>query len=446
MKRLSAFFLCFVFLAAIATAQEAEPTTKTVTLSSGKITTKTTVVYHGDDVTTQSTKTNTPDPLAIFQDFDKAVEEMQAKIRSIDPLQWAQAIGAILLGLIFQRFLLMFMRYLSKKKKDHEPRHFRQVLFCSVRSPLGWLPVAVGISLAGWSLGLDIGTVAEPTLFRSFIIALLVFLFTWLAYNLVDVVTYLLHNFAKRTDTTLDDDLVPLIHKTMKVAALIMGVVTLGGYVGGPFKGILAGVGLGGLAVALAARDTLANFFGYVVLFLDRPFAVGERIEVNGVFGDVEDVGLRSTKIRTLDHTLVSIPNSFVANESIENFTKRQSRKVDIVVGVTYDTNADQMEKFVEDLREIFENTEGVEANNWCLGFTEFGGSSLDIQIRYYTTDIRLPGNISTRQRVNLAIMRKVEEHGLSIAFPTRTLYLQQDPDGRPLFPQRNGDSEANKE
>ncbi|MFW5870077.1 MAG: mechanosensitive ion channel family protein, partial [Candidatus Sumerlaeota bacterium] len=244
----------------------------------------------------------------------------------------------------------------------------------------------------------------------------------------------------------LDDDLVPLIHKTMKVAALIMGVVTLGGYVGGPFKGILAGVGLGGLAVALAARDTLANFFGYVVLFLDRPFAVGERIEVNGVFGDVEDVGLRSTKIRTLDHTLVSIPNSFVANESIENFTKRQSRKVDIVVGVTYDTNADQMEKFVEDLREIFENTEGVEANNWCLGFTEFGGSSLDIQIRYYTTDIRLPGNISTRQRVNLAIMRKVEEHGLSIAFPTRTLYLQQDPDGRPLFPQRNGDSEANKE
>ncbi len=443
--RLTRIFLLLIFIAANAIAFAQKPTTVTVRIS-GQEDRPVTLVFSGDEPTTSTmatedgstSETIQTDPVATLRDLDKAFEDFQSAIREIDTLQWIQAVMAILLGLVFQRVFKAVITKLSGKKKEDHTKDFRSVFFRSIRVPVGWFPVVVGIAAAGWSLGLNIGTVAEPTIFRSCVVTLIVINITWIVYNMVDVLTYILKNFAKRTDTPLDDELVPLIHKTMKVAVLVMGVVTLGSYVGGPFKGILAGVGLGGLAVALAARDTLANFFGYVVLFLDRPFAVGDRISVAGSYGDVEDVGLRSTKIRTRDRTLVSIPNSLVANESIENYSKRPARKVDMAVGVTYTTNAEQMEKLVEAIREILGSAEGVEQGTWCLGFNEFGASSLDIRIRFYTKDILLPGHLATRQRVNLAIMRTVAEHGLSMAFPTRTLYLQQDPDGQPLFPTGN--------
>ena len=189
---------------------------------------------------------------------------------------------------------------------------------------------------------------------------------------------------------------------------------------------LLAGLGIGGLAVALALQDTLSNFFGSVFIFLDRPFMVGDWVKIGDVEGIVEDIGFRSTRIRTWLKTLVSIPNKNVANATIDNWSRMPRRRVFQTIGLTYETTADQMEKAVEEIKKIIENDPGVDKNFIVVKFSEFGDSSLNITVIYFTIDTTLKGHLETKERINLSIMRKLSDLGLSIAFPTMSIYLEK--------------------
>jgi MscS family membrane protein len=177
--------------------------------------------------------------------------------------------------------------------------------------------------------------------------------------------------------------------------------------------------------VALALQDPLANFFGSIFLFLDRPFGVGDWIKMDNVEGIVEDIGFRSTRIRTWPKSLVSIPNKSVAAASIENWTKMPKRRVRDIVGVTYETTADEMEQAVAAIREIVMNDEGVDQEYIVIRFTDFGESSLNILVLYFTKAVAFADHAATKERVNLAIMRSLNKLGLSIAFPTQTVYFE---------------------
>ena len=177
--------------------------------------------------------------------------------------------------------------------------------------------------------------------------------------------------------------------------------------------------------MALALQDTLSNFFGSVFIFLDRPFVVGDLVKIGDVEGTVEDVGFRSTRIRTYPATLVSIPNKTIANAAIDNLSKRPKRRVMQTIGVTYDTTAAQMELAVAAIKAIIEKDDGVDKDVIAVKFSEFGDSSLDIMVIYFTMDVSFEEHFATRERINLAIMRKLEEHGLSTAFPTRSVYIE---------------------
>jgi MscS family membrane protein len=201
-------------------------------------------------------------------------------------------------------------------------------------------------------------------------------------------------------------------------------VVQLLGY---NISSILAGLGVGGLAVALALQDTLANFFGSVFIFMDRPFMVGDMVEIEGTQGTVEQIGFRSTRIRTWPATLVSIPNKTVASTKIDNWSKMPKRRVFQTVGVTYETSADQMEEAVAAVRGILENDDGVDQDYIVVRFTDFGASSLDILVYYFTRSVAYDEHLATKERVNLAIMRALRGMGLSIAFPTTTVYFEGD-------------------
>jgi len=189
--------------------------------------------------------------------------------------------------------------------------------------------------------------------------------------------------------------------------------------------GLVAGLGVGGLAVALAFQDTLGNFFGSIFILLDRPFAVGDWIKVGDVEGIVEDIGFRSTRIRTFPKTVVSVPNKTVASTTVDNWSKMPKRRVRQTVGVTYETTPEQMEHAVAAIREIVQNDEGVDKEYIVVRFTEFGDSSLNILVYYFTTAVGFADHAATRERINLAIMRTLENLGLSIAFPTHTVYLE---------------------
>lgn len=247
----------------------------------------------------------------------------------------------------------------------------------------------------------------------------------WFLFRIVDVSERYLRGLAARTESKLDDQLVPVIRKALKVTIGTIGFVWVVQLLGYSISSLIAGLGIGGLAIALALQDTLGNFFGSVFIFLDRPFAIGDWIKVGDVEGIVEEIGFRSTRIRTWPATLVSMPNKTVAAATIDNWSKMPKRRVAQTVGVTYETTADEIERAVDAIREIVTNDEGVDKEFIVVQFTDFGDSSLNILLYYFTVATAFADHLATKQRINVAVMRKLDEMGLSIAFPTRTVYFE---------------------
>jgi len=216
----------------------------------------------------------------------------------------------------------------------------------------------------------------------------------------------------------------PWIKKTLTVIFVIFGVLMVAQSMGFEVRAFLAGLGLGGLAFALAAQDTLANLFGSVVVAVDQPFKIGEFVQIGAHLGLVEDIGLRSTKLRTPAKSLITLPNRTVAAEAITNLSRFTQRRVEQVIGLTYDTKAEQMDAMVEEVRAIIGGEEEVDPASIMVFFRDYSASSLDIWVVYLTKDPDFQKHMRLRQRINLKIMRAVQARGLSFAFPSQTVYL----------------------
>ena len=216
----------------------------------------------------------------------------------------------------------------------------------------------------------------------------------------------------------------PWIKKTLVAIFVVIGVLITVQSLGFNVSTILSGLGIGGLAFALAAQDTIANLFGSIVVAIDQPFKVGETVRIGANTGLVEDIGLRSTKIRLIDKSLVILPNKLVSSEAIVNLSRFTQRRVEQVIGLTYDTRPDQMEAIVEEVRQIILVEPTVDVTSVMVFFRDFSASSLDLWIVYLTTGDDFQEALALRQRVNLAIMRAVAARGLSFAFPTQTMHL----------------------
>jgi MscS family membrane protein len=216
----------------------------------------------------------------------------------------------------------------------------------------------------------------------------------------------------------------PWIKKTLVAIFVVIGVLITVQSLGFNVSTILSGLGIGGLAFALAAQDTIANLFGSIVVAIDQPFKVGEMVRIGTNTGLVEDIGLRSTKIRLIDKSLVILPNKLVSSEAIVNLSRFTQRRVEQVIGLTYDTKPDQMAAIVEDVRQIIQAEPTVDVTSVMVFFRDFNASSLDLWIVYLTTGADFKEGLALRQRVNLAIMCAVAARGLSFAFPTQTMHL----------------------
>lgn len=217
---------------------------------------------------------------------------------------------------------------------------------------------------------------------------------------------------------------IPLIKKTLAAFFVIFSVLVTFESLGFEVKTFLTGLGIGGLAFALAAQDTIANMFGSFVVLMDQPFYVGEYIKVAAFEGTVEEIGLRSTRLRTAERTQVVIPNKTVASEVITNVTRMPQRRVDTAIGVTYDTPIDKLQEVLADLRAVLRTDPGVHQAQTVVSFANFQDSSLRIEILYFTTDPDWQQHMAVRERVNLAIMRAVAARGVSFAFPTSVMHL----------------------
>ncbi len=216
----------------------------------------------------------------------------------------------------------------------------------------------------------------------------------------------------------------PWIKKTLVAIFVVLGVLLTAQSVGIDVKTFLAGLGIGGLAFALAAQDTIANLFGSIVVAIDQPFKIGETVKIGASEGIVEDIGLRSTKLRTPAKNLIIVPNKTVAAEAIINNSRFIQRRVEQVLGLTYDATADQIEAIVEEFRQIILREAEVDPASVIVYFRDYSASSLDISLVYLTKSPDNLKHLQLRQRINLSIMRAVAARGLSFAYPTQTMHL----------------------
>jgi MscS family membrane protein len=217
----------------------------------------------------------------------------------------------------------------------------------------------------------------------------------------------------------------PWIKKSLMTLFIVLGVLLTIQSLGYDVKAILTGLGIGGLAFALAAQDTLSNIFGAIVVAVDQPFKLGEVVRIQGNVGAVEDVGLRSTRIRLVDGSLMVIPNKIVAGETITNLSRFKKRRFEQVIGLTYDTRPEQMEAMVEEIRGIITAQPEVNGPGVMVFFRDFSASSLDIWVVYECPDPDFQKAMRCKQRINGLIMKSLEARGLSFAFPTQTVQLE---------------------
>jgi len=257
----------------------------------------------------------------------------------------------------------------------------------------------------------------------------------WLAYRLIDVLTDWLEVKAEATDSKLDDQLVPLLRKTLKVFVAVVGAIFVLQNLDVDVGSLLAGLGLGGLAFALAARDTVANFFGSLVVFIDKPFQIGDWIVIDGVEGNVEEVGFRTTRVRTFYNSLVTVPNAKLTDTAIDNYGARKWRRYVANLGVTYDTPAARIEAFCEGVRAIIRRLDHMRRDYFIVEFNSYGDSGLNVMVYCFMEAPTWAEELRIRTSLNLEILRLAADLGVSFAFPTRTLHI--DTQARPTDPAR---------
>ena len=253
--------------------------------------------------------------------------------------------------------------------------------------------------------------------------------FFWFVYLFVHVLDARLSLWAKSTDSTIDDILVPLFGKTLRVFIIILaGIIVIQNLTGIEIGPLLASLGIGGLAVALAAKDSIANFFGTLTILFDKPFQVGERIVIDNYDGVVEDVGFRSTRIRLLTGHLVTIPNEKVVNSGLENIGRRPNIRWLTNIGITYDTPPEKIEKAVAIIREILADHEGMHPDFPPRAyFNGFNDWSLNIMALAWYHPPNYWDFQEWVQRTCLEITRRFSAEGIDFAFPSSTLHLAND-------------------
>lgn len=253
---------------------------------------------------------------------------------------------------------------------------------------------------------------------------LYVFSLSWIVLRIIDYISLILHKKASETENKMDDQLIPFIVEIGKIATYIITLlIIMSNIFSVNITALATGLGIGGIALAMASKESLENLLGSFTIFFDRPFTVGDVVTVGSITGAVEKVGFRSTRIRTFDKSLVTVPNKKMIDAELDNLGERPIRRVKFNIGLTYDTEAKQIKNIVKDIQEMIDahpktNQDGK------VRFQEFGDSSLNLLILYYVNSPRWDNLIDVREDINYEIMEIVKKHGSDFAFPSTTVYV----------------------
>ena len=334
--------------------------------------------------------------------------------------QW---IGIFIL-LMIAFFIDFLFKYIATKIlnknisiiKNNDPERLKKAL-----KPFGKILFVAVLMNSLEILEFDISTLSIT---KRVLIIMMSVMSVWFAHRLIELLSFYASQAALNTKTKFDDIMIPLLTKTAYVLVYLVGIVLVANSFTIDVTGIVAGLGIGGLAFAFAAKDTLANFFGSIMLVLDRPFDIGDVIITGDVEGVVNEVGFRSTRIRTFQDSIITISNGELMNRPINNLGKRRYRRLSTTLGVEYDTTPEMIEAFCEGIRQLILSYKWTRKDYFNVYFTNYGPSSLDIQVMVFWETSDYTREQAEKHRLNIDILRLAKDMGINFAFPTQTIHM----------------------
>jgi MscS family membrane protein len=340
---------------------------------------------------------------------------------------WVCAIIVLILAWIARSiFIYITKTYLGKltarTETDVDDRLIRKI-----KGPIGNIIFLIGLYFVALLLHLPREPYDWHRLAYNVIDTLIILMALWLVIRLVDLVSYILTQSWSRSGITQYEQVLPFMRDLSKILAIAgAAVAAIIAWDKDPTV-LLAGLGIGGLAIGFAAKDTISNIFGSITIFADRPFDDGDWVVIGDQEGVIEEIGFRTTRIRTFEKTLITIPNSIIANTPINNFSRRPLRRVRQKLGILYETPVDKVEAAIEGIRKLLIEHKEVEEEPLLVYFEDFGDSALVIFLYYFTITADWNEYMRIRQDVNLRIMRLFEEMGVEFAYPTTTVWHKGD-------------------
>lgn len=341
--------------------------------------------------------------------------------------KWALLVFGFILGLVLQPVFKIVIRFFENKylKQERSSVFFSTLFDRGLGKNLAWILTALI-----WMVAVDAAQMPEKAnkyLNLSLHVIFILNIFS-LLYLMIEAFSKVLAARAALTDSTLDDQLVPFASKGMKgVVIMVGGLLTLQSF-GVNVNSVLAGLGIGGMAIAFAAQESIAALFGSIVILIDSPFKLGDYIKLTNIEGVVEHIGFRSTRVRALDNTLLIIPNSTMAKETINNFTERHKRRLTQTLGILYETEVQKIEEFMDHLRYNLAQNPMVDKENITVTLSGFSDSSLSIKIIFYILSSKYEDEIKLQSQIYLEFIKIAQSMSVGFAYPTQTVYYNTVP------------------
>ncbi len=334
----------------------------------------------------------------------------------------ATLIFLLVLGLrkVFTKIILVFLQNLAKRTHTY----YDDRIISALKAPIRFAFVIIAIHLFFLLI------FNEPDFIKKTLDTMAVYTLFWAILSIVEALRGLVYEATGKFNKDLSKEMGNFIIAMVKILIGGIGLAAMLMVWGINVTAVVASLGLGGLAFALAAKDTASNLFGSFALLADKSIRIGEWIKVGGVEGVVEDVGMRTTKIRSFQKSLITVPNSIVANSPIENFSRRGIRRIKMHIGLTYATSGEQITRIISDIKTMLQEHDGIsQEDSLMVNFDTFGDSSLNIFIYTFTKTANWEQYLEIREGIHLKIMEIVEKNGSGFAFPSQSIYVEQMPE-----------------
>lgn len=336
---------------------------------------------------------------------------------------------ALLFGIFINRFfikslLALILKYLEKITQKTKT-DWDDLVIEALKPASRWV-----LGCCFWFLWLLMLQISENPMFIFIFLIKLTLSFAVLAsfYRLTDVAVSFLSQWMTARKFLFSQQMEHILKRILKILVIVLGALVILQNLGVNVVSVMAGLGLGGLAFALAAKDMCSHFFGSVMIFLDQPFRVGDWVLIGDMEGTVEDIGFRSTRIRTFYDSVVSIPNGALSNMNIDNMGQRQYRRLKAFYSLTYDTPPQKIEEFIDGIKSIIKSHPHTRKDNFHVVFQSYAASSLEIMLYCFLQVPDWGTELVCRQEIHLKILKLAEKLRVDFAFPTRSLHIHSQP------------------